>query len=95
MHYQDKLHPSICLVAANGASKACKYGEALMQCRAQAMKLLEFIWFDFLGGLAQKNSKEAASAVSRLTQYLQDQRWLQPPPGRELEMFDASTYDRA
>ena len=64
-------------------------------CRQQGIKLMEFIWFVFLEDLRKLNLKEAASALRRLSLYLQEQKFLQQPAGRRLEMYDASSYDRA
>lgn len=48
-----------------------------------------------VNSIIQRGMEDARSAVRRLRQYLVDQEFLRPPQGRKLEMFDASSYDRA
>lgn len=49
----------------------------------------------FINEIVQKGMEDARSSVRRLRQYLQGQEFLKEPPGRKLEMYDASSYDRA
>jgi hypothetical protein len=49
----------------------------------------------FIEEIIQKGMEDARSAVRRLRQYLQSREFLKEPPGRKLEMYDASSYDRA
>lgn len=49
----------------------------------------------FLQTIISKGLEEARSAVRRIRQYLQTQEFTREPAGRRLEMYDASTYDRA
>ena len=59
------------------------------------MKLMQYIWQCYLPELVEKNEEDAASAVSRLKMYLEDQKYLREPEGRRLQMNDASSHDRA
>ena len=59
------------------------------------MKLLMYIDQCFIEEIIQKGMEDARSAVRRLRQYLQGQEYLKAPPGRKLEMYDSSSYDRA
>jgi len=63
--------------------------------RKQLVKVLMFVDQCFIEEIIQRGLEDARSAVRRLRQYLQSQEFLREPPGRKLEMYDASTYDRA
>lgn len=67
----------------------------IMLCRHQFVKLLMYIDQHFVNEIIERGLEDARSAVRRLRQYLQGQEFLREPLGCKLEMYDASSYDRA
>lgn len=60
------------------------------------MKLLEYVWFSYLPELWQRNEQERNAAVTTaitwLSQYLQEEEFRDEPLGRKLEMQNYSDH---
>lgn len=63
--------------------------------RGQFSKLLQYIDREFLPALGTSNDPDARAVYTRIQTFLRTSRFTQPPEGRDMPQFDASSYDRA
>lgn len=66
-----------------------------MTYRKQFVKLMMYVDGIFLRDLKMQSDPDARAVATRLSTYLRMQRYLQPPEGRSMPQYDASSYDRA
>ncbi|KAI3431256.1 hypothetical protein D9Q98_004319 [Chlorella vulgaris] len=63
--------------------------------RGQFTKLLQYIDQEFLPALGTSNDPDARAVYTRVQTFLRSAQYTQPPEGRDMPQYDASSHDRA